>query len=181
MQRRAFGALATGMVALGSGCSGQDRRNTRRTSCRHPIETALGKVEITGTEYGELSLQQPVVRSNRLEFELLNTAETGSLRTESSELYDIQKRTGGDWTSVYCVSPEKEWNRNTTWHDPGAGFSWTFAVEDGGIEDSRDGVTVEKDVSRGEYRFVYFGLVEPRLEGTEDASNKAVSIRFTID
>lgn len=181
MRRRVFNAFAVGALTMGAGCGESNSQRPTSMSCEQPIESALGQTEVIGTDYESLALQEPVVQDNWLSFELVNTSESGSRRTESEELYDIQEANEGNWTSIFCVSPEKEWNRDITWHDPGAGFTWEFDMADGKISDPRTDIHVDKDISQGKYRFVYFGLVEPKLESTKNAPHKAISAQFSIN
>ena len=55
-------------------------------------------------------------------------------------------------------------------------------IMDVNLDGPRAGVSVPEPVTAGDYRFVYFGLVEPRLHegGGEEAGEWAVAIPFRV-
>jgi len=117
------------------------------------------------------------VKEQNIEVSLRNEAKDHSLFTESKKLYDIQERVGDEWRSIYCVTSERDWGSNWVEHEPGTGFTWEIHT---GEEETneREEIRIREPVSNGEYRFVYFGLIESELQGSEATDEKAIAVQF---
>lgn len=95
---------------------------------------------------------------------------TGDKSGETSvkDLYIIQRRNNGKWNDLFCVKEGPMWTAQAIIHSQeSGGFQWEF-------EASKDGFSknypVCTPVRPGEYRFVYWGMIE----------NKSIAVRFEI-
>lgn len=174
MERRTAIRLAgTLLVPAVSGCS-----TLRNLTCTTPIEAAVGTVSISGRSKYDLRMEKEV-EQQKVAVTLRNEAEDYSSFTESRKLYDIQERAGDAWRSIYCVTSDRDWGSDWVEHEPGSGFTWKIHTGEEGTNE-REGMRIREPITSGTYRFVYFGLIEPELQGSENADEQAIAVQFDV-
>ncbi|SFQ20054.1 hypothetical protein SAMN05216277_1335 [Halolamina pelagica] len=127
---------------------------------------------------GNLVMENEVKEQNVL-VTLRNEANDYSLFTESKVLYDIQQWVEDEWRSIYCVTSDRDWGSDWVEHEPGSGFTWEIHTGEEGSNE-REGMRIREPITSGAYRFVYFGLIEPELQDSENADEQAIAIQFDV-
>ena len=165
---RTVGTLAVPAVA---GCS-----SLRRLTCPTPIEAAVGSVSIVGRGDYNPRIGE-TVEQGTVTVRITNQADDYSVFTESKELYDVQERVEEGWRSIYCVTSKESWDREEVEHEPGTGFTWELTTD---TANEREAMRLREAITSGTYRFVYFGLVEPELQGSGAADERAIAVEFDV-
>ncbi len=179
MERREVIGLTGGVVLpITSGCLGENQEDTMADNCKSPIQDAVGTVSIVGESTDNLAIAANIQES-RVEITIRNTTEDSSVYTESKELYDIQKKINGNWSSIFCVVSSRDWDRGMVEHKPRSGYQWNISTE-GDYTDEREGIDLRESITDSNFRFIYFGLVEPELQGTDETDEKAISTQFSL-
>lgn len=174
MERRTAIRLAgTLLLPAVSGCS-----SLRNLTCTTPVQASVEDVSISGRSKYELSIEKEVNQQNVV-VTLRSEAEDYSLFTESRKLYDIQERAENEWRSIYCVTSDRDWGSDWVEHEPGSGFTWEIHTGEEGTNE-REGMRIREPITSGKYRFVYFGLIEPELQGSKDADEQAIAVQFDV-
>ena len=172
MERRAaIGAIGTLVVPAVAGCS-----SLRTLRCPTPIEASVRRVSFVDRDEYNPRLGK-TVEQGTVTVRITNRADDYSVFTESKELYDVQERVDGGWRSIYCVTSKEDWDREEVEHEPGTGFTWELTTD---AANEREGMEIREPITDGEYRFVYFGLVEPELQGSDDADERAIALEFDV-
>lgn len=174
MERRAaIRTMSTMAVPAVAGCS-----SLRTVTCPTPIEASVGSVSFVDRDDYNPRLGK-TVEQGTVTVRFTNRADDYSVFTESKELYDVQERVDGGWRSIYCVTSKEDWDREEVEHEPGTGFTWEIATDDEGANE-REGMELREPITSGTYRFVYFGLVEPELQDSDDADERAIGVEFDV-
>lgn len=111
----------------------------------------------------------------RARFKILNNS-NNIANTGSKNKYDIQKKNGQDWQSIYETN-NWVWTYVGIPHSPGEGFTWELKLDDSsldrGVNESHS-LRVCEPISPGKYRFVFFGLDSGK------PSNNSIATRFQL-
>lgn len=117
-----------------------------------------------------------------LAFRVVN--ESGEKRTVAPNgVFDVQKRTGGDWQSVYRYDPPLLIEKIGRVVEAGGSITWNLRMTKAGLthylnmEDEL--LTCCSSLTPGRYRFVYWGLGSESNNGSDAESGIAVRFELT--
>lgn len=104
----------------------------------------------------------------------LTNASSEERQTGTDDWFDLQRKHGDGYRSVYFVAEEPAFSDEAVPHEPGEGFEWRFELTQDGLTTETEFVTFRacNEVTPGEYRFLYWGF-----SGTEES----VAVRFRVE
>lgn len=153
-----------------------------------PCEGSLDRVDFSIDEVRyeslggfELTTSKTTVSiGNSIMFRLKNTSESRHT-TGNKQKYDVQRHTDDGWRSIYFASGPVMYTDEGIMHPPDAGFTWEFTLSQEGLQHAnQSNYSVCEDLSPGDYRFVYWGVIPPQEEASDFKDEYAISVRFTV-
>lgn len=185
MKRRQYLSVAgSGIAIIGSGCIGNSAPGNSHTD--EPISTPsdceghsrFSHVDgVTYDEYGDFTIRTDSNQysiGDEMVAQLTNVSDEKAY-TGTKEQYDIQKKYGDEWVSIYW-SDGFSWVFTGTPHSPGDGFKWELLLNDDDLQVGSEGHALKPcgPLKPGHYRFVFFGV------NIDDRNQNGLASRFKI-
>lgn len=162
--------------------------NSDQNEGGEPCDGSLDRVDFSIDEVRYESLggfklttdKTTVSMGNTITIRLKNTSESRKT-TGNKQKYDVQRQTDDGWRSIYFTSGPIMYTSEGIMHPPDAGFTWEFALsQEEPQHANQSNYSVCEDLSPGDYRFVYWGVIPPQEEASDFEDEYAISVRFTV-